>query len=68
MGKREQGKAGGLEVSDKAKIIKLQKCALCGVEHTLDELFSYIDGNNRAITKNSPELCMPCFRARYGDK
>ncbi len=69
MGQGEQGKIWGLEIMDKrTKAAKLQKCASCGVEHTLDELFSYVDGNNRAITKNSPELCMPCFRARYGDK
>ena len=58
-------------MSDKkpsAKPVKLQKCARCGVKHTLDELYSYVDGNNRAITKNSPELCKPCFLARYGEK
>ena len=65
----EPGTAGRVAVSNKPiKAAKLQKCAACGVEHTLDELFSYVDGNNRAITKNSPELCRLCFLARYGEK
>jgi ribosomal protein S14 len=65
----ESGGMGGMEMSNKrTKAAKLQKCASCGVEHTLDELFSYVDGNNRSITKNSPELCRLCFLARYGEK
>ena len=51
-----------------AKKLKLpmQKCAGCKVKHTLSNLFSYVDGNNGAITKNSPELCKSCYIAKYG--
>ena len=33
-------------------------CGRCAV--------SYVDGNNIAITKQSPALCRPCYVQRYG--
>jgi len=41
-------------------------CKSCSKLFLLNELFSYVDGNNAAITKNSPEYCEPCYIKRYG--
>jgi hypothetical protein len=40
-------------------------CAECGVRKFSNEIYSYVDGNNVAITKNSPELCEMCYRDKY---
>ena len=32
------------------------------------DLYMYVDGNNIAITKNSPFLCKSCYIKRYGNK
>jgi len=46
----------------------LIKCDECGKLLPPDQIFSYVDGNNCAITKNSPNLCRECYIKRYGDK
>lgn len=40
-------------------------CNACNVLLCGKHIYSWIDGNNRAITKASPELCESCYRARY---
>ena len=35
-------------------------CDKCQREATTDHLWSYVDGNNSAITKHSPTLCEKC--------
>ena len=47
---------------------KLMKCESCGVRLPPDKIFSYVDGNNISITKNSPNLCKKCYREEYGDR
>jgi len=47
---------------------KLYKCSNCGICKKDTEIFYYIDGNNIAITKNSPPLCFDCYIKRYGNK
>lgn len=42
-------------------------CQGCGAEKPPSELFYYVDGNNEAITCNSPALCKACYVARYGE-
>lgn len=40
-------------------------CRTCDALLCGKHIYSYIDGNNRAITKASPDLCESCYRARY---
>ena len=47
---------------------KLMKCQNCGAMLPPDKIFSYVDGNNIAITKNSPNLCEKCYIEEYGKK
>ena len=42
---------------------KCEKCG-CVCEHP----YSYIDGNNIAITYNAPYLCKKCFDEMYRNK
>lgn len=44
------------------------KCSDCGVVKDGSAIFSYVDGNNISITKNSPELCKDCYEKRYYNK
>lgn len=44
---------------------KKNVCKNCGIEKELNELFCYVDGNNIAITKNSPLLCYDCYVKKY---
>ena len=44
------------------KCEKLMKCENCGIMLPPDKIFSYVDGNNISITKNSPNLCEDCFQ------
>ncbi len=41
-------------------------CKKCGRKLCESHAYSYVDGNNRAITKNSPEYCFSCYRSVYG--
>ena len=41
------------------------KCACCGKQYPDNLLFSYVDGNNVAITYNSPDLCWRCYNEKY---
>lgn len=45
--------------SIKKKITK--KCSRCGNMAYIDSIYSYVDGNNAAITKNSPDICKECL-------
>lgn len=42
------------------------KCSKCNRLLPANKIFSYVDGNNIAITKNSSELCKPCYIENYG--
>jgi len=42
-----------------------RKCQECRGNFPLDKLFCYVDGNNIAITKSSPELCKECYLIKY---
>jgi hypothetical protein len=44
----------------------LMKCQNCGVMLSPSKTFQYVDGNNGAITKNSPILCRDCYEKKYG--
>ena len=44
----------------------LNKCSSCGTKKQPKELFQYIDGNNKSITKHSPILCYECYINKYG--
>ena len=46
-------------------LLLLYKCYECGVEKNGKNIFSYVDGNNIAITKNSPNLCKSCYTKKY---
>lgn len=41
-------------------------CQTCGAQKPPTELFSYVDGNNEAITRAAPVLCETCYKAQYG--
>jgi len=49
-------------------LLKLYKCAKCGVEKNAKNVFSYVDGNNIAITRNSPDYCRKCYNEIYGSQ
>ena len=44
---------------------ELGQCTKCNKSFCLRCLYSYVDGNNRAITRNSPDLCLKCYREVY---
>jgi len=49
--------------------IKLVKpfyiCAACKKLLCGRHSFSYVDGNNESITRNSPTLCKECYGLKY---
>ncbi len=53
-------------VKDKGKT--WDNCQYCGEKNKSQQLFSYVDGNNKAITKNSPTLCKTCYQKTYSVK
>jgi len=48
--------------------MKKENCHRCKGEFELNQLFSYVDGNNIAITRNSPDYCLDCYKKIYGEK
>ena len=44
------------------------KCNKCGKVLKLKQLYSYVDGNNGAITKNSKSYCAKCYNIIYRDR
>lgn len=44
---------------------KQSKCAGCGKPFPDKLLFSWVDGNNIAITKHSKDYCWKCYNERY---
>jgi len=44
------------------------KCEGCGKSICSCKAYQYVDGNNAAITNNSPYLCKECYEARYNVK
>lgn len=44
------------------------KCENCGMAVPADQIHQYTDGNNIAITYNSPYLCEKCYKERYGNQ
>ena len=49
----------GLRAYDKCK------CRNCLGWFCERHIYSYVDGNNIAITKNSPLYCLECYREKY---
>ena len=45
--------------------INKNTCQTCKGIYCPRHLFTYVDGNNRAITKNSPQLCEVCYNKKY---
>lgn len=43
------------------------KCDGCGEYNCLRHTYSYVDGNNGAITKNSKNYCEKCYKKIYPD-
>ena len=39
-------------------------CARCGLEFCGSHLYSYVDGNNIAITRNAKSFCENCYYKR----
>ena len=44
------------------------KCEECGKKVPADKIRQYVDGNNIAITYNSPYLCEQCYEKKYGEQ
>lgn len=40
-------------------------CQMCKKSLCPEHTYFYVDGNNNAITKNSPRLCKKCYEKRY---
>lgn len=47
-------------------MVKELKCSGCGVFKHPSKIYSYVDGNNISITKNSLEYCETCYIDKYG--
>lgn len=43
------------------------KCAKCKSTCCGEHIYSWVDGNNAAITLNAPELCESCYAKTYPD-
>ena len=43
----------------------MNKCSNCGKELPDNELYSYVDENNEAITKHSKDYCWRCYNEKY---
>lgn len=53
----------------KIKTTKAKKlvCSNCKKELTPQTAYFYVDGNNCAITNNSPTFCKECYIKKYGN-
>lgn len=47
---------------------KVQYCQKCGKSLCTEHTYFYVDGNNEAITRNSPRLCKDCYEKTYDTK
>jgi hypothetical protein len=47
------------------KDFAILKCSLCNNLFCDKHLYSYVDGNNRSITKNSKLYCKDCYKIKY---
>lgn len=43
-------------------------CEKCKKSLCAEHAYSYVDGNNGAITSNSPYLCKACYEKTYNEK
>lgn len=43
-------------------------CQICKKSLCPEHAYSFVDGNNRAITYNSPYLCKDCYEETYKTK
>lgn len=43
-------------------------CEKCKKSLCIEHSYSYVDGNNIAITKNAPTLCKQCYEKTYNEK
>ena len=48
-------------------LLLIYKCQGCGCERPENKIYSYVDGNNKAITKHSKLYCADCFRKYHGE-
>lgn len=46
----------------------LEHCEKCKKSLCEEHAYSYVDGNNIAITNNSPYLCKNCYEEKYNEK
>ena len=46
----------------------LGHCEKCKKSLCEEHAYSYVDGNNIAITNNSPYLCKKCYEEKYNEK
>ena len=44
---------------------KVHYCQNCGKSLCPEHTYFYVDGNNEAITRNSPRLCKECYEKIY---
>lgn len=57
---------GELKIKSKRKF--LGRCEKCQRNLCEEHAYFFVDGNNRAITNNSPYLCKECYEETYGEK
>jgi len=62
--KRDE-KNPGLIADHGIRLIACCTCAKCGKLFTADKIYSYVDGNNGAITKSSKGYCLECYKDNY---
>ena len=43
-------------------------CEICKKSLCPEHTYSFVDGNNEAITYNAPYLCKECYEKTYGTK
>jgi len=47
---------------------KTTVCKDCGGVFCLNHIYYHVDGNNRAICKSAPPLCMSCYQKQHGKR
>lgn len=46
----------------------VEYCQICKKSLCPEHTYFHVDGNSRAITKNSPHLCKECYEKEYNTK
>lgn len=55
----------GCEIKNTKAEINKNKCTGCGGIYCQKHLYTYVDGNNSSITKNSKQYCETCYINKY---